>query len=187
MPDVQTMLQCLGSGGIPRAAWRQTVRGAGTSRAAAHKLLHSSLQQGQADAPMEAEATPAPAAPTAATLSSTLKKPKTHWSGVERGCAFALILVDAPGPKGSKVGVSVALRRNQVDGLTESVEPGWKFKARGACCSLPPHVSPLPTLTSLSLSGGRADRGREWRQWRRPRFHAPRAPRQAGGPRCASH
>ena len=101
---------------------------------------------------MEAEARPAPAAPAAATPSASQKKPKTHWSGVARGCNFTLVLSDVPGPRGSKVEVAVALRRNPVDGLTESAEPGWQFKAKGECCTLPAHVPPLPPLT-VSICG----------------------------------
>jgi hypothetical protein len=107
---------------------------------------------------MEAEAAPAPAAPAAATPSASKKKPKTHWSGVERGCSFNLTLSDVPGAKGSKVKVTVALRRNPEDGLTESVEPGWTFKAKGACCSLLcPHGAARSSAHSVSV----------WRQGRR--------------------
>lgn len=98
-----------------------------------HRLLWSSLQQGEADAPKEAEASPASAASAAANRPPSQKKPKTHWSGVERGAPFSLLVPDVPGPNGTTVEVTVQLRRNSIDGLTESVEPGWSFKAKGAC------------------------------------------------------
>jgi len=88
----------------------------------------------------------------AATPSSSLKKPKTHWSGVERGCAFALVLSDVPGPKGSKVEVTVALRRNPVNGLTESVEPGWEFKAKGPTEGLMARMAAVAATTRTTSS-----------------------------------
>jgi hypothetical protein len=112
-----------------------------------HKLLCSSLQQCQADAPKEAEASPASAASAAANRPPSQKKPKTHWSGVERGALFSLLVSDLPGPNGTTVEVTVQLRRNSTDGFTESVEPGWSFKAKGACSSL------LPTCPSAATHG----------------------------------
>ena len=79
--------------------------------------------------PTGAEPQPA-AAPEAAPGRG--KKQKTHWSGVTKGQPFTLGVADVPGPNGKKVVVKVQMRRNADDGLTESAEPGWTFKAKGA-------------------------------------------------------
>ena len=41
--------------------------------------------------------------------------PAAHWSGVTKGASFSLTVTDVPGPKGEKVSVQVALRRNKDD------------------------------------------------------------------------
>ena len=88
----------------PRIPWPRrpptaSVRVAKPPSVPAHTPLHSSLQQGQADAPKEAEASPASAASAAANRPPSQKKPKTHWSGVERGCALLCLGLQARGAR----------------------------------------------------------------------------------------
>ena len=58
--------------------------------------------------------------------------PEEHWSKKLKGQAFVLTVenVAPTGRPGDKVSVEVALRRNALTGLTESMEPGWSFTAR---------------------------------------------------------
>eukprot|EP00966_Prymnesium_polylepis_P215586 4992561-Prymnesium_polylepis.1 len=50
----------------------------------------------------------------------------THWSKVHLGCEFTCT-VDGLGARKDK-SVTVLLRRNAVEGYSESMEPGWQFK-----------------------------------------------------------
>ena len=143
--------------------------------ACTHPLGAATFPQGPSDVgPMDTQPQLA-AAPEAAPGAG--KKPKTHWSGAAKGQAFTLEVTDVPGPNGKKVVVKAAMRRNADDGLTESTEPGWTFKAKGAGRPTQPSAPCAPLSTPLLA--GRSD---GWRGPRRQRWR-PQVPCAAGGAR----
>ena len=108
--------------------------------------------------------------------------PAAHWSGVAKGATFTLTVPDVPGPNGNKVGVQVAMQRNKQTGLSESIEPGWTFAAKGAQRSAEPTPPALAPRARLPSPCGRTDVWRKGRQRRRPR-----APHHHGGQGSARH
>ena len=94
--------------------------------------------------------------PVAAAQASQKRKgtKPEHWSKKVRGEMFTLLVKDVPiDGTSKKKDVAVQMCRNRQTGLTESMEPGWIFTAKGG--SKPLNLCAQPWL-SLSMLRGHA-------------------------------
>ena len=94
--------------------------------------------------------------------------PEEHWSKKSKGESFVLTVekVVPTGRPGDKVSVNVALRRHPMTGLTESMEPGWSFTAKGARPTLALAPCDPLSLASALLTARRCDRRTRQLWWR---------------------